>query len=94
MAQLVEHNLAKVGVAGSSPVVRSRLHRPRESGAFFFSRIIFYSVGRVYRGLKRKPLDCGVSGARRARCLRDSIEKARVPIAMCARARYRLHSLA
>ena len=23
MAQLVEHNLAKVGVAGSSPVVRS-----------------------------------------------------------------------
>ncbi len=27
MAQLVEHNLAKVGVAGSSPVVRSRLVR-------------------------------------------------------------------
>ena len=25
MAQLVEHNLAKVGVAGSSPVVRSTL---------------------------------------------------------------------
>ena len=25
MAQLVEHNLAKVGVAGSSPVVRSRI---------------------------------------------------------------------
>ena len=25
MAQLVEHNLAKVGVAGSSPVVRSML---------------------------------------------------------------------
>ena len=24
MAQLVEHHLAKVGVAGSSPVVRSR----------------------------------------------------------------------
>ena len=24
MAQLVEHNLAKVGVAGSNPVVRSR----------------------------------------------------------------------
>ena len=38
MAQLVEHNLAKVGVAGSSPVVRSRLHRPRESGAFFVFR--------------------------------------------------------
>ena len=27
MAQLVEHNLAKVGVAGSSPVVRSIAHR-------------------------------------------------------------------
>jgi hypothetical protein len=25
VAQLVEHNLAKVGVAGSNPVVRSRL---------------------------------------------------------------------
>ena len=28
VAQLVEHNLAKVGVAGSNPVVRSR--RPRD----------------------------------------------------------------
>ena len=26
MAQLVEHHLAKVGVAGSNPVVRSRIH--------------------------------------------------------------------
>ena len=26
MAQLVEHNLAKVGVAGSNPVVRSTDH--------------------------------------------------------------------
>ena len=25
VAQLVEHNLAKVGVAGSNPVVRSRM---------------------------------------------------------------------
>ncbi len=25
MAQLVEHHLAKVGVAGSNPVVRSRI---------------------------------------------------------------------
>ena len=29
MAQLVEHNLAKVGVAGSNPVVRSSNTRPR-----------------------------------------------------------------
>ena len=28
MAQLVEHNLAKVGVAGSSPVVRSKRNSP------------------------------------------------------------------
>ena len=27
IAQLVEHNLAKVGVAGSSPVSRSRVRR-------------------------------------------------------------------
>src|SRR6476620_9326532 len=27
IAQLVEHNLAKVGVAGSSPVSRSQLHQ-------------------------------------------------------------------
>ena len=40
----------------------------RKRGLFLF-RIIFYSVGRVYRGPKRKSLDCGVSGARRARCL-------------------------
>ena len=37
MAQLVEHNLAKVGVAGSSPVVRSiASKRPVEKSAFFF----------------------------------------------------------
>ena len=29
MAQLVEHNLAKVGVAGSNPVVRSIDHPPK-----------------------------------------------------------------
>ena len=29
VAQLVEHNLAKVGVAGSNPVVRSRKHQVR-----------------------------------------------------------------
>ena len=36
MAQLVEHNLAKVGVAGSSPVVRSiEFLRHLVRGAFF-----------------------------------------------------------
>jgi hypothetical protein len=30
IAQLVEHNLAKVGVAGSSPVSRSRRRKARE----------------------------------------------------------------
>ena len=38
MAQLVEHNLAKVGVAGSSPVVRSiALRKPVARSAFFLS---------------------------------------------------------
>ena len=31
MAQLVEHHLAKVGVAGSNPVVRSRIGTSRPS---------------------------------------------------------------
>ena len=35
MAQLVEHNLAKVGVAGSSPVVRSIAFPDRLGGPFF-----------------------------------------------------------
>ena len=34
MAQLVEHNLAKVGVAGSSPVVRSIAFTDRLGGPF------------------------------------------------------------
>ena len=39
MAQLVEHHLAKVGVAGSNPVVRSRNQRkaPLSCGAFLVS---------------------------------------------------------
>src|SRR5437870_1554001 len=37
VAQLVEHRLAKVGVAGSNPVVRSRL-RPLTFGNAFFVR--------------------------------------------------------
>ena len=32
MAQLVEHHLAKVGVAGSNPVVRSRTSSPSTEG--------------------------------------------------------------
>ena len=40
MAQLVEHNLAKVGVAGSSPVVRSiACQRPDASSAFFIGDV-------------------------------------------------------
>ena len=35
MAQLVEHNLAKVGVAGSSPVVRSIASPDRLKRSFF-----------------------------------------------------------
>ena len=60
MAQLVEHNLAKVGVAGSSPVVRSnqqpdyygsrafRTHRlgsnPRGSGAFWVVAVALFAA--------------------------------------------------
>ena len=36
MAQLVEHHLAKVGVAGSNPVVRSRLHKAGHAMAGLF----------------------------------------------------------
>ena len=40
MAQLVEHNLAKVGVAGSSPVVRSIVCKePIEESALFIRRL-------------------------------------------------------
>ena len=35
VAQLVEHDLAKVGVAGSNPVVRSR-NSSRPSGGFLY----------------------------------------------------------
>ncbi len=40
MAQLVEHNLAKVGVAGSNPVVRS---------IECYSRQDIHSVGFIYK---------------------------------------------
>lgn len=42
VAQLVEHNLAKVRVAGSSPVFRSASISPtvlRDCGAFYFYRL-------------------------------------------------------
>ena len=49
MAQLVEHNLAKVGVAGSSPVVRSIAFPDRLGGPFWRS-------GQVVRQRPAKPL--------------------------------------
>ena len=44
VAQLVEHDLAKVGAAGSSPVSRSLYERKPLVQAFFFllQKIIFY----------------------------------------------------
>ena len=53
MAQLVEHHLAKVGVAGSNPVVRSRnssdlVIRP---GRFLISQVSHISRKGSYHGL-------------------------------------------
>ena len=39
MAQLVEHNLAKVGVAGSSPVVRSIAFKRPFRRPFYFGEV-------------------------------------------------------
>ena len=44
MAQLVEHNLAKVGVAGSSPVVRSKRNSPTTTVAGFFVPVVSYPL--------------------------------------------------
>ena len=41
MAQLVEHHLAKVGVAGSNPVVRSRMLEGRSDMAGLFTSRLF-----------------------------------------------------
>ena len=61
MAQLVEHNLAKVGVAGSSPVVRSRISRLRiRAGPFLFVRPL-----QPYLGTRFFHLFCGISVAYR-----------------------------
>ena len=57
MAQLVEHNLAKVGVAGSSPVVRSKRNSPTTKVAGFFRT---HCMGSNPRG---RELFLGVGGA-------------------------------
>ena len=43
VAQLVEYDLAKVGVAGSSPVSRSFYFKPCFQGFFFYMEILKYS---------------------------------------------------
>ena len=50
MAQLVEHNLAKVGVAGSSPVVRSKRNSPTTMVAGLFCA---HCMGSNPRGSER-----------------------------------------
>ena len=50
MAQLVEHNLAKVGVAGSSPVVRSKRNSPATTVAGLFC---IHRMGSNPRGSER-----------------------------------------
>ena len=54
VAQLVEHDLAKVGVAGSSPVSRSNLKRKFTASFLFMSYIVYIiyseSLDTFYRG--------------------------------------------
>ena len=52
MAQLVEHNLAKVGVAGSSPVVRSMLN----TGPAHLALLLGWRRRQVVRQRPAKPL--------------------------------------
>ena len=40
VAHLVEHDLAKVGVAGSSPVFRSKSRPRRRFGIFFWDALV------------------------------------------------------
>ena len=53
MAQLVEHHLAKVGVAGSNPVVRSRISNDLVDrlGRFLVSQVSHISRKGGYHGL-------------------------------------------
>ena len=57
MAQLVEHHLAKVGVAGSNPVVRSRMLEGRslKAGLFTSSPPLEWRRGQVVRQRPAKP---------------------------------------
>src|SRR5690554_788051 len=49
VAQLVEHDLAKVGVAGSNPVSRSRKILPKNSEGFFYAINLPSSLEQVDR---------------------------------------------
>ncbi len=74
MAQLVEHHLAKVGVAGSNPVVRSMNLRDRlRAGPFLFERYGCVMWGHAMRGLAH-----GYGCVRRI-CLRGSQRRVRAP---------------
>src|SRR5438270_9033551 len=82
VAQLVEHNLAKVGVAGSNPVVRStrrpdqRLFEGRGSRPARVQRHLWAKRGadalgtrtRCGRGLHRRPLDTVTVTGRSSTC--------------------------
>ncbi len=48
IAQLVEHDLAKVGVAGPSPVSRSREEKGVRKDALFFAKV-FHSLKSMIR---------------------------------------------
>ncbi len=45
VAQLVEHHLAKVGVAGSNPVVRSRIQAALDPAAYLVRRGVPLALG-------------------------------------------------
>ncbi len=60
IAQLVEHDLAKVGVAGSSPVFRSPRKKEHNACSFFF-RMLEWWNGRHARLKILYPLGCAGS---------------------------------
>ena len=47
IAQLVEHDLAKVGVEGPSPFSRSKKKKHHECGAFLFYNMLKWGCGRT-----------------------------------------------